>query len=93
MSNQKPFIPKLILPVGTQVVTRVEVIASGELVHPSGAVGVIVQAPVDYSHSYRVQLPDGAVVSLRREELTTRKQWQQESLQPALGLGDDLSLY
>jgi len=47
----------LILPVSTQVVTRVEVKNSaGETLLPVGAVGVIVKAPADNEHSYRVRL-------------------------------------
>jgi hypothetical protein len=38
-----------ILPVGTQVVSLVEVKGpTGKAVHPAGAVGVIVQSPADY---------------------------------------------
>ena len=39
-----------ILPVGTQVVTLIAVLSpKGRTAHPSGAVGVIVRAPVDAS--------------------------------------------
>lgn len=40
----------LILPTGTQVVTRIEARAGGK-VYPRGAVGVITQAPLDNKHS------------------------------------------
>lgn len=67
----------LILPVGTQVVTR-RAVATGAGVPtcPAGAVGEVVGAPADYSHAYRVRLPDGAEVSLRRDELSIRKHEQ-----------------
>ena len=59
--------PHLILPVGTQVVALVEVRGTdGKPVHPRGAVGVVVQSPADYWHSYRVRFPDGFEASLRR---------------------------
>ncbi len=94
MTNQRAFNPNLILPVGTQVVTRVEVkVAADESMRPSGTVGVIVKAPSDYSHSYRVQFPDGVEASLHREELTIHKQWQQEGLQLGSGLWSDIDLY
>src|SRR2546423_9588793 len=62
--------PHLILPVGTQVVALVEVRgAHGAVVHPRGAVGVVVQAPADYWHAYRVRFPDEFEASFRRNEL------------------------
>ncbi len=77
----------LILPVGTQVVTRMEVAgADGESIYPAGSVGVIVKAPVDSAHSYRVLFPDGTEVALRRQQLAVRKQVQQEGfLRPMSG--------
>ncbi|MCP9495924.1 MAG: nucleotidyltransferase domain-containing protein [Pyrinomonadaceae bacterium MAG19_C2-C3] len=67
----------LILPMGTQIVTRVEVRAEGK-VYPCGAVGVIVEAPVDDKHSYRVRLTDDAVVALGREGFSIRKHAQRD---------------
>jgi hypothetical protein len=70
--EQLPLPP--ILPVGTKVVARVEVAG-----HAAGAVGVIVQSPVDARHAYRVRLMDGAEVSLRRGELVVLRHYQRES--------------
>lgn len=65
----------LILPLGTQIVSRIEIKnAHGEPVCPIGAVGVIVKAPTDHSHSYRVQFTNGIEAPLRRNEFTIRKQ-------------------
>lgn len=73
---------KLILPVGTHVVALVEVkTGGGELLGPRGAVGTVVKAPVDNLHSYRVRLPDGSEVALRREELAIRKHHQRQDLE------------
>jgi len=84
----------LILPVGTQVVTRVEVkTSSGKVVCLRGAVGAIVQSPTDNSHAYQLQLPDGAVVTLRRHEFSIRKHFQKEGLQGAAGFLTDYNLY
>jgi uncharacterized protein len=75
----------LILPVGTQVVTRVEVKTStGEQVCLRGAVGAIVQSPTDNSHAYQIQLPDSTVVHLQRHEFSIRKHYQKEGLQAAV---------
>ena len=78
--------PNLILPVGTQVVTRVDI--QDEAVHTRGSVGVIIKSPLDNSHAYRVEFPDGSVASLRRSEITIRKESQKEGLQPAAYLSD-----
>jgi predicted nucleotidyltransferase len=63
-----------ILPVGTQVVSRVEIRGShGRAIHPKGAVGIVVTSPVDHLHAYRVRFPDGFEASLTRAELTALK--------------------
>ena len=73
--------PHLILPVGTQVVSRIELRdARGNVLCPAGAVGEVILAPLDGTHSYRVRLPDGREVSLRRQNLTIHKHTQREDL-------------
>ncbi|MFB8795381.1 MAG: nucleotidyltransferase domain-containing protein [Microcoleus sp.] len=81
----------LIIPAGTQIVTKIEVKnpATNES-WKQGLVGVIVQSPTDNSHAYLVKLPDGTEVSLRRHELSIRKQFQSEGLQSR---GDFLAEY
>jgi hypothetical protein len=87
-----------ILPAGTQVVTLVEVRGTdGALVHPRGAVGVIVKAPVDAVHSYRVRFPDAFEAPLKRAEIEVRKVHQREGIAgsptiPALGSGAGVDL-
>jgi uncharacterized protein len=67
----------LILPVGTQIVSRVELKnATGEVTCLRGAVGTIAEAPTDNSHSYHVKLPDGKGVNLKRHEFSIRKHFQ-----------------
>jgi len=84
----------LILPVGTQVVSRVEVKTStGEAACMRGAVGEIVDSPTDNSHAYQIQLPDGTVVRLRRHEFHIRKHYQQEGLQATEAVLADYNLY
>jgi uncharacterized protein len=76
--------PHLILPVGTQVVSRAEVRnGHGRVLCPAGAVGEVVNAPTDGTHAYRVRWPDGTEVSLGREALTVRKHSYQELGQAA----------
>jgi hypothetical protein len=68
----------LILPVGTQVVSLVEVRGpNGKAAHPRGAVGVIVQAPTDYWHAYRVRFPDDFEAALKRQELSVLAHYKQ----------------
>ena len=63
--------PDLIFSVGTQVVTLVDIPgAAGLILQPRGSVGVIVKAPTDHAHSYRVRFPDGIEVPLKPSEVT-----------------------
>jgi hypothetical protein len=72
----------LILPVGTQVVSRIEVVtATGEVSCLKGSVGEILRSPTDNSHTYQIQLPNGVQVNLRRHEFSIRKHYQREGLQ------------
>ena len=78
--SQKPT-QNLILPVGTQVVTRIELRdRDNALVLPRTSVGTIVAAPADTDHSYQVRFPDGFEAAFRRQELTPRKHYQQEGI-------------
>ena len=95
MYEQKGNLPP-ILSVGTAIVTRAEIKgAGGEVTCPAGAVGVIIQSPTDPEHSYRVRLPGGEVISLRRGQLAVLKHYQREGMsQPEHPLaGHDLCQY
>ena len=84
----------LVLPVGTQVVSRVEVQpTNGGPGCLRGAVGTIVQSPTDNSHVYRIQLPDGSCVRLKRQEFSIRKHYQSEGLQAQSTVLDDYKLH
>ncbi len=78
--SDSPAQPHLILSVGTQVVSLVEVRGTDGLpVHPRGAVGVVIQAPSDYWHSYRVRFPDGFEATFKRQELSILAQFKQQN--------------
>ncbi len=82
MSNEQTTNPYLILAVGTQVVTRVEIRNSNnDLLFPAGAVGVIIKAPVDNQHAYRVRFPDNTDHSLKRTDFAIHKHAQLAGLQ------------
>lgn len=67
-----------ILPVGTKVVVRLGVDGvQGERRREKGAVGVVVESPLDMTHAYRVRFVEGGEVSLRREELAVLSHWQE----------------
>ncbi|MBA4387759.1 MAG: nucleotidyltransferase [Verrucomicrobia bacterium] len=84
----------MILPAGTQVVTRVEIKGrDGKPMRPKGTVGTIVQSPSDHLHTYAIQLPDGTEVRMRRHELITRKQEHDEGLSEASYFLEDYDLY
>ncbi|MEO7911247.1 MAG: nucleotidyltransferase domain-containing protein, partial [Roseiflexaceae bacterium] len=64
------------------MVTRVELRdTAGALIRPRGAVGVIVAAPADAQLAYRVRFADGGEATLRRAELSIRKNDQRDGLQ------------
>src|SRR5499427_2826836 len=84
--------PNLVLPVGTRIVTRVEVKTdAARALRPVGAVAEIVAAPIDALHSYRVRFPDGAEASLRRREFSIWSRYREEAIAGPAGpdpLGD-----
>jgi len=86
--------PHLILPVGTQVVTSVEVKGpDGKPVHPRGAVGAIVQAPCDYWHAYRIRFPDGFEAALKRQEISILSHFQAGAIQQPAGALAEWNLF
>ncbi|REK15721.1 MAG: nucleotidyltransferase domain-containing protein [Planctomycetota bacterium] len=78
MSHRVQQHPNLIYSPGTQVVTLVEVRhAGGERLHPPGAVAVVVRAPADVSHAYRVRFLDGFETQLKPGEIMPLAQYKQ----------------
>jgi len=49
----------------------------GRVLHPKGAVGVVIRSPRDLDHSYRVRFPDDVEESLRRDEVVMLAQYQE----------------
>lgn len=81
-----------ILPIGTQVVTRMA-LKDGAIERPRGAVGIVVRAPRDPAHRYRIRFPDGAETSLHREEFAVRSQALREGLETVLDPMAEHNLY
>lgn len=91
MDSEK-LLSTLILPVGTQVVTRVDLLAKDSHVRrEKGAVGTIIKAPSDNSHAYLIRFPDGAEHPFRRNELSILKEVQRDGFQPPEGAFDKLT--
>jgi hypothetical protein len=64
--------------VGTQVVVLREIVGDGgRILHPQGSVGVVIKAPRDLEHVYRVRFLDGVEDSLRREDLVSLAQFKE----------------
>lgn len=81
----------LILPIGTQIVTLIEVKVLNETrFQPRGTVGVVKSAPKDATHSYLVEFPDASISSIKRNEFAIRKHFQTEA---AINPLEDQSLY
>jgi hypothetical protein len=67
----------LILPVGTQVVSHIDITNSvGDVTFAAGAVGILIKSPIDVNHAYRVRFMDGTEQSLKREQFSIRSHHQ-----------------
>jgi len=94
VADKSRFQIHLILPAGTQIVSRIELKSpNGELLIPRGAVGEVLKPPDDGTHSYRIRFINGVEAALQRQEMTIRKQFQREITQPETDVWDDLNLY
>jgi hypothetical protein len=73
----------MILSVGTRVVTKVDTapIGGGQIC-PAGIVGVVVAAPADHEHAYRVRCANGLEISVLRREIEMLARYQSEGLSP-----------
>ena len=73
--------PNMILAVGTRVVTKVTTTPiGGGQVCPVGIVGVVVGAPADNAHSYRIRCANGVEVSVKRAEIELLRVFQEDGM-------------
>ncbi len=78
LTHRTHYHPLLIYSPGTQVVTLRDVVGThGRTQHPRGSVGVVVAAPSDVEHPYRVRFPDGVEVTLLPGELMLLAQFKE----------------
>ncbi len=82
-----------ILPIGTKVVSKTDLApALHRASVPAGTVGVVMRAPADASHAYRVRFPDGGEGSYQRDEIVVLAQWKELGLSASAVLAEhDLS--
>lgn len=84
-------INNLIIPIGTQIVTLIEVkVINKTRFQPRGTVGVIKSSPKDATDSYLVEFLDGSISSIKRNEFAIRKHFQTET---AINPLEDQNLY
>lgn len=71
----------LIYSIGTQVVVLKHVQGTdGQTVHPAGAVGVVIRAPNDRSHSYRIRFVDGFEFAVHHDGLALLAEYKQGTI-------------
>ncbi len=93
MSRKVAYNPNAILPPGTQVVTRVALaFAETQDERPQGAVGEIVQSPIDHTHAYRVRFVDGDEIALRRTQFAVLKHLRRPPQWPTDDVLDEFDL-
>lgn len=81
MPKRISYNPNMILPAGTQVVTRAAItpIGGGDA-RAVGGVAEIVVAPTDHTHAYRIRFADGVEAMVRRAQFGVLKQVQRDRI-------------
>lgn len=89
----QPANSNLVLTVGTQIVTLVEIRDGDRLLHPRGAVAVVVKSPLDFQHGYRVRFVDGLEESLQSNQLVMLSKFKEHGIAPVTATSDREDLY
>ncbi len=78
MADRVHYHPRLIFAVGTKVVSLREAVdREGKVLHPRGAVGVVVKAPVDLEHAYRIRFLDGYEEAIAPSDVVMLAQYKE----------------
>jgi predicted nucleotidyltransferase len=81
MTEQVHHHPNLIYSLGTQVVTLAPVLGqSGKVLQQRGSIGVVIYAPPDLDHPYRVRFADGLEESLNRDQVTMLARFKESEI-------------
>ena len=84
----------LIFSAGTQVVVLRNVVSESErLLHPRGAVGIVVQSPIEPAGEYRVRFLDGVEETLGRDEISVLARFKEGALGETQGIVEGGDLY
>ncbi|HEY1011378.1 MAG TPA: nucleotidyltransferase domain-containing protein [Herpetosiphonaceae bacterium] len=67
-------LPELLVPLGTHIVTRLDLADLAGAPRPAGAVAIVVANPADDERGYLARFPDGGEVRLARRQFSIRKQ-------------------
>lgn len=91
MSTDRKNERERVVPLGTQIVTRVDThTPEGGLLQMAGAVAVILQVPAAGEGEYRVRFPVGDETSLKRSEFEVRKELAKSVGTVEAGAAEDL---
>ncbi|NLS91619.1 MAG: nucleotidyltransferase domain-containing protein [Planctomycetaceae bacterium] len=86
--------PNLIYSPGTQVVTLKVVLGStGRILHPQGAVGVVVRSPETNQGDYRVRFPDEVEATLSHPEIVSLARYKEGEIGDAEMAAKQCNLY
>lgn len=86
--------PTLIFSAGTQVVSLVEVRGeAGRVLHPRGAVGIVLKAPHDLEHDYWVRFLDGLEAPLKPSEVMLLAQYKEGDIGDSAIAAGRVNLY
>lgn len=81
----------MVLPLGTRIVSQVP-IAGVRHAYPEGTLAVIIDAPSDADHAYRVRLADGYECSLSRSQFVLLRTLQSEGVESGQAALEDHEL-
>ena len=82
--TDSPLSARFVIPVGTQVVLKVDatVETMPGRVKKAGSVGLVSDSPRDHGGAYVVAFVDGSTVSLRQDDLSVRRTIAPEDVLP-----------
>lgn len=86
--------PNLIYSPGTQVVTHEDVLgSSGRILHPRGAVGVVVRSPESNEGDYRIRFPDGVEETLTQQKIVSLAKYKEGEIGDSTVVEKQCNLY
>jgi predicted nucleotidyltransferase len=80
LTKRVHFHPNLIYSPGTQVVALRDVVDQGHVLHPRGAVGIVVRPPTEAEPGYRVRFPDDVEATLAKRDVMALARYKEGEL-------------